>query len=69
MSREETWPDPDLDVSDFVEASMELGVKSVTWDVVKMEVERDQEFRDLSDWIIGGCEGPPGGLVDHLKQY
>ena len=37
--------------------------------MVKMEVERDKEFRDLSDWIIGGFEGPPGGLVDHLKQY
>ena len=69
MPREETRPDPGLDVSDFVVASMELGVKSVTWDLVKMELERDKEFKDLSDWILGGCEGPPGELLDHIKQY
>ena len=29
----------------------------------------DQEFRDLSDWISGGCSGPPESLPDHIRQY
>ena len=50
-------------------ASMELGVKSVSWTMVKGELSKDQEFRDLSDWISGGSSGPPEGLPDHIRQY
>lgn len=50
-------------------ASMELGVKSVTWDMVKTELESDGEFRELSDWICGGCVGSPEDLPEYIRQY
>jgi hypothetical protein len=34
-----TLPDPELDVSGCMLASMELGIKSVSWDMVKAEPE------------------------------
>ena len=40
-------PDPDLDVSDAVLASMELGVRSFTWDMVKQEFVKDKTSSDL----------------------
>ena len=53
MSGEITMPDPAFDVSECMLASMELGVKSVSWAMVKGELSKDQDFRDLSDWISG----------------
>ena len=41
MSGEFTMPDPHLDVSDVMMASMELGVRSVSWDMVKEELRTD----------------------------
>ena len=38
-----TAPDPELDVSR---------------EMVKAELQTDSEFRDLSDWIQGGCIDP-----------
>ena len=64
-----TMPDPALDVSEYMLASMELGVKSVSWDMVKEEMSRDQEFKDLSLWISKGCQGPPENLPGHIRQY
>ena len=69
MCGELTMPDPALDVSECMLASMELGVRSVSWAMVKDELYSDQEFRDLSDWIGGGCIGPPESLPDHIRQY
>ena len=37
MSGEFTLPDPSMDVSECLLASMELGVKSVSWAMVKNE--------------------------------
>ena len=35
VERKYSAPDPELDVSDVVIASMELGIRSVSWEVVK----------------------------------
>ena len=37
--------------------------------MVKNELSVDGEFKDLSDWICGGCIGPPEMLPDHIRQY
>ena len=62
-------PDPELDVSGFMLASMELGIKSVSWEMVKIELSKDREFQDLADWIPGGCLGPAESLTDYIKQF
>ena len=69
MGRNHTLPDPEMDVSGFMLASMQIGVKSVSWEMVQAELHKDTEFKDLSDWISGGCIGPPESLPDYLKQY
>ena len=38
---------------------MELVIKSVTWDMVKNELSMYQEYKDLSNFIRGGCVGSP----------
>ena len=53
MSGEFTLPDPSMYVSECLLASMELGVKSVSWTMVKTELSVDGEFKDLTDWISG----------------
>ena len=40
--------DPELDVSDVVIASMKLGIRSVSWEMVKRELQNDAKYRDLS---------------------
>ena len=37
--------------------------------MVKAELSKDAEFKDLADWIEGGCGGRPEDLPLHLKQY
>ena len=46
-----TKPDPDFDVSNAVLASMELGVRSITWDMVKKVLVKDKTYSDLTSWI------------------
>ena len=58
-----------MDVSECLLASMELGFKSVSWTMVTNELLADGEFKDLADWISGGCIGPPEMLPDHIRQY
>ena len=29
----------------------------------------DGEYKDLADWISGGCTGPPEVLPDHIRLY
>ena len=41
MSGEFTLPDPSMDESECMLASMELGVKSVSWSMVKNELLGD----------------------------
>jgi hypothetical protein len=36
--------------------------------MVKTELSVDGEFKDLTDWISGGCTGPPEMLPDHIRQ-
>ena len=47
-------------------ASMELGIKSVSWAMVKNELSGDGEYKDLADWIGGGC---PEVLPNHIRLY
>ena len=56
-------PDHELDVSENVLASMQLGVSSVTWDMV--ELNKDKEYAELARWIDSGCQDTP---LPHLKQ-
>ena len=51
MSSYHTMPDPELDVSGCLLASMELGIKSVSWDMVKKEITKDMEFQDLAFYL------------------
>ena len=62
-------PDPDLDVSDAVLVSMELGIWTITWDMVKQELLKDKTYSDLSSWITSGCKGPTEDLPPHIKPY
>ena len=62
-------PDPELDVSDAVLASVELGIRSITWEMVKKELYRDEKFNDLSLWIQEGCAGPVATLPPHVKPF
>jgi hypothetical protein len=55
MGTDSAMPDPTIDVSGCILTSMELGVKCVSWEMLEI----DGEFRDLSDWICGGCVGSP----------
>ena len=62
MWKQLRMPEPTLDVSKCMLASMELGVRSVRGAMVKEELPRDREFWELSDWIGVGCMGPPESL-------
>ena len=62
-------PNPSMDVSECLLASMELGVKSVSWAMVKNELSGDWEYKDLANWISGRCMGPPEVLPNHIRQY
>jgi hypothetical protein len=64
-----TLPAPELDVSGCMLDSMELGIKSVSCDMDKAELHKDQNFKDLADWISGACQGSPESLSVHIKQY
>ena len=43
---------------------MELGVKSIMWDMMKQEFLKDKTYADLSSWITSGEDLPP-----HIKSY
>ena len=49
LSSEHTLLDPALDASGTLLASMELGVKSVSWNMVRSELTRESQFKDLDD--------------------
>ena len=44
LSNEATMPDPGFDVGGEMVASMEQGVRSITWEMVKNEVSTDAEY-------------------------
>ena len=39
MDQAFTAPDPELDASGEILASMEMGIRSITWDMVKAELQ------------------------------
>jgi hypothetical protein len=53
----------------YMLASMELGVKSVTWDMVKTEVNRYPNYQLLALWIICRCQGPLTSMPATLHPY
>ena len=71
MSGEFTLADPSMDVSECLLASMELGVKSVSWAMVKNELSGDagrgvQGPGQLDQWGMHGTNGsvaPPHQAV------
>jgi hypothetical protein len=69
MSGEFTLPEPNMDASECLLASIELGVKSVSWAMVKNELSVDGGYKDLADCITGGRAGPPYVLPDHIRLY
>ena len=48
---------------------MELGVKSITWEMMKQELVKDKTYADLSTWITSGCQGPSEELPPHVRLY
>ena len=64
-----TCPDYDMDVSDELVASMSLEARSISWDMVKKEAERDPCSTLLLHWIAEACPGPVGDLPDELRQF
>ena len=64
-----TAPNPEFDASAEVFAAMDYNVRRITWEMVKDELAADQEFRDLADWIQGGCSGPGESLSTHIKPF
>ena len=59
-------PDYNLDVSENVIASMQVGVSSVTWEMVKDVLHYDKEYAELARWIDAGCQDTSN---EHLKPY
>ena len=45
---------------------MQLGVSSVTWEMVANELHKDKEYAALARWIDSGCQETS---LPHLKQY
>ena len=62
----EAAPDYDLDVSGNVIASMQVGVSSVTWEMVTNVLHYDKEYAELARWIDAGCQET---TTEHLKPY
>ena len=58
-----------MDVSDELLASMSLEARSISWDMVKKESERDEQSQKLMQWINKDCPGPIGDLSDDLRQF
>ena len=64
-----TRPNQEFHLSDTVLASMELGVKSINWEMMKEDLSKHQSYNDLASWITGGCKGPVEELHQHIKPY
>ena len=62
-------PDEGLDASGELLASMNNGVRSVTWEQVKVVVAGDTDMTKLVDWIQGGCLGAKDDLPMSLQEY
>ena len=58
-----------MDVSECLLASIELGINSVSWAMVKNELSADREYKEIAEWISGGCTGPPEVVPDHIRLY
>ena len=69
MGPEWTCPAPEMDVSDEMVASMSLEARSISWDRVRREAEKDPSSKVLVQWIEEACPGPVGVLPDGLRQY
>ena len=64
-----TTPTVEMDVSNELLASMSLEVKSIEWDMVKKETEKDESSKSLVQWISTGCPGPIDQLHEKLRDF
>ena len=64
-----TKPDCEMDVSGELIASMDLGIKSVTWERVKQVAAKDTPMIQLVEWIQGGCLGVREDLPVAVQPY
>ena len=64
-----TKPDLRLDCGEYLLASLEFGVRSITWEMVKKELVTDPEFRGLAAWISEGCHDDKKALPEEIKKY
>ena len=64
-----TTPDLRLDCEEHLLASLEFGIRSITWEMVKKELLTDPEFRGLTAWITGGCRGDKQVLPATISKY
>ena len=64
-----TRPDPELDCEEYLLASLESGVRSITWERVKKELLTDTDFQSLATWIIEGCREDKQTPSEIIKKY
>ena len=64
-----TKPDLRLDCGEYLLASLEFGVRSITWEMVKKELVKDPAFQGLAAWINGGCLDARKVLPEEIKKY
>ena len=62
-------PTMEMDVSNELLASMSLEVRSIEWDMVKREAEKDDSSKSLVQWISKDCPGPIDQLPENLKEF
>ena len=61
--------DDPLDQLDSLIANIGTTIKSLTWEDIQNEVDKDAESRSLRNWIENGCTGALEELDTDLKPY
>ena len=69
LDSDATRPDGEMDMSGELLASMDLGVKSVTWERDKQVAAKDTTVIELVECIQGGCQGVKKDLPVALQPY
>ena len=57
------------DNNDSLVCSMESTTRSVTWDMVKSEVDKSDSCQNLKRWIMAGCPGPLNLVPVESRPY
>ena len=69
LSRGNEMFDDPMDQLDTLIANISTNIKSLTWEDIQNEVEKDSESRALRNWIEIGCPGALDDLDEELKPY